>query len=65
MTKEFSKAVHQALYDQAYQLACQRAEEEGDVDIEYDYTLMDVWTDEYYRELCADEGLDPHPDFVL
>ena len=58
------KELHAALYDQAYELACQRANEEGDVDIDYDYSLMEAWCEEYYRELCKDEGIEPSPDYV-
>ena len=39
------------LWEEAYELACQRAREEGDVDIDRDYTLMEAWTDEYYEAL--------------
>lgn len=56
--------LHAALYDQAYELACQRATEEGDVDIDYDYPLMDAWCEEYYRELCKEEGIEPSPEYV-
>ena len=58
------KELHAALYDQAYELACQRANEEGDVDIDYDYSLMEAWCEEYYRELCKDEGIEPSSDYV-
>lgn len=58
------KELHQVFYDQAYELACQRAREEGDVDEAYDYPLLEAWTDEYYREICKDEGFEPDPDFV-
>ena len=51
--------LHQDLADQAWELACQRATEEGDVDIEYDYPLMEKWTTEYYLDLCKQEGVEP------
>lgn len=60
-----SMELHQALYDEAYELACQRAREEGDVDIDYDYEIMEAWTDEYYKVLCAEEGIEPHPDYAI
>ena len=47
-----ARDIHQDLADQAWELACERATEEGDVDIDYDYTLMEAWTTEYYLELC-------------
>lgn len=64
MPRDFTD-LHQALYDEAYELACRRAREEGDVDIDYDYTLMEAWINEYYVDLCKDEGVEPHPDYVL
>lgn len=54
-----ARNIHQELADAAWDMACQRAEEEGDVDIEYDYTLMEKWTTEYYLELCKEEGIEP------
>ena len=54
------KQLHQDLADQAWELACQRATEEGDVDIDYDYPLMEKWTTEYYLELCKQEGVEPN-----
>lgn len=54
-----ARNIHQDLADAAWEMACQRAEEEGDVDIEYDYTLMEKWTTEYYLELCKEEGIEP------
>lgn len=53
------------LWDAAYDLACQRANEEGDVDPDYDYELMEAWEEEYFISLCEDEGLDPYAsDYV-
>lgn len=53
------------LYDEAYEMACQRANEEGDVDLDYDYELMEAWTEEYFIDLCNEEGLDPYEsDYV-
>lgn len=56
--------IHQDLADQAWELACQRATEEGDVDIDYDYPLMEAWTEEYYKELCKEEGIIPSPEYI-
>ena len=56
--------IHQELADQAYELACQRATEEGDVDIDYDYSIMEAWTDEYYKELCKEAGITPDPAYL-
>lgn len=56
---------HQELYELAYEWACQRAVEEGDVDIDRDYTIMDVWQDEYYRELCKERGVEPDARYLL
>lgn len=56
--------IHQELADMAYDLACQRATEEGDVDIDYDYPIMEAWVEEYYRELCKERGIEPSPDYV-
>lgn len=53
------------LYDEAYEMACQRATEEGDVDLDYDYDLMEAWTEEYFIDLCNEAGLDPYKsDYV-
>ncbi len=54
-----------ALYDNAYEMACQRAYEKGDVDLDYDYEIMEVWIEEYFIDLCNEEGLDPYKsDYV-
>ena len=39
------------LWDEAYEWACQRASEEGDVDLDYDEELIFAWADEYYNYL--------------
>ena len=62
--REDLKELHATLYDQAYELACQRASEEGDVDIDYDYSLMEAWCEEYYKELCRDEGIEPSREYI-
>ncbi len=62
--KENLADLHAALADEAYDMACQRAREEGDVDIDYDYTLMEDWTEEYYKALCKEEGIEPSPDYI-
>jgi hypothetical protein len=37
-----------ALWNEALEWAYQRAQEEGDVDIDKDYELIDAWMEEYY-----------------
>ena len=39
------------LWNEAYEWACQRAREEGDVDPDYDEELIFTWADEYYEYL--------------
>ena len=51
--------IHQILADSAYEMAVQRANEEGDVNIDYDYPLMEKWTEEFYLYLCNQEGIEP------
>jgi len=53
--------IHQILADSAYEMAVQRANEEGDVNIDYDYPLMEKWTEEFYLYLCKQEGIEPSP----
>lgn len=60
-----ARNIHQDLADQAWELACQRATEEGDVDIDYDYPLMEAWTTEYYLELCKEEGIEPDENYYI
>lgn len=43
------------LWEQAYELACQRANEEGDVNIDTDYALIETWQEEYYNDLIKGE----------
>ena len=38
----------QELWDEAYDWAYQRANEEGDVDLNYDDDLIAHWAEEYY-----------------
>ena len=47
----------QILWEEAYECAYQRAREEGDVDIEYDYPIIEAWTEEYYYELLKMERM--------
>lgn len=39
------------LWEEAYDLARQRAREEGDVDLDHDEDLIDKWAEEYYDDL--------------
>ena len=38
-----------ALWDEAYEWAYVRAAEEGDVDVERDYEIIESWVEEYYN----------------
>ena len=38
-----------ALWNEAYEYAYQRAQEEGDVDLDYDDELIHAWAEDYYR----------------
>lgn len=53
------KVLREILREEAYEWACQRANEEGDVDIDRDYEIMEAWEEEYYQELCKEEGIEP------
>lgn len=44
--------IDEALMEEAYRWAVQRAQEEGDVDIDRDYVIMEKWQEEYYQWLC-------------
>ena len=44
------------LWNEAYEYAYQRANEEGDVDIDRDIDLIDAWAEEYYREQMDKKG---------
>ena len=46
----------QDLWDEAYEWAYQRAAEEGDVDIDDDYEIVDAWAEEYYNYLTNQKG---------
>lgn len=48
-----------ALLHEAYEWAYQRANEEGDVDPERDYVIMEAWAAEQYLYLCKLEGIEP------
>ena len=41
---------------EAYEWAYQRAREEGDVDIDRDYTIIDRWAAEYYEDLIRERN---------
>ena len=43
--------MEEAIWEEAYEWACQRACEEGDVDIDRDYSIIDAWAEEYYEYL--------------
>ena len=45
-----------ALWDEAYEWAYQRASEEGDVDIDRDDELIHAWTEEYYEYMINQKG---------
>ena len=47
----YSDDFYEYFYEEAYEYACQRAEESGDVDIDYDYEIMEAWIDEYIEYL--------------
>ena len=59
MKGEDSMDIRSELYEEAYEWACQRATEEGDVDIDRDYKIMESWQEEYYQYLCREEGIEP------
>ena len=41
------------LWEEAYDWAYQRANEEGDVDLDYDDDLIGKWAEEYYSFLIS------------
>lgn len=43
------------MWDEAYEWAYQRANEEGDIDIDYDSDIIDAWAEEYYEYLKGQE----------
>ena len=47
------------LWEASCELAIQRAHEEGDVDIDRDYALMEKWEEEYFINFCNRYELDP------
>lgn len=48
------------VWDEACEEALQRAHEEGDVDIDRDYTLIEKWEEEYFIDLCKRYGINPY-----
>lgn len=52
--------MHPDIWDEAYECACQRAHEEGDIDVDKDYTIMEQWQEEYYLDLCKNVGIEPY-----
>lgn len=59
MTKDDLNDLRDALQEEAYAWACQRAREEGDVDIDRDYSIMEKWQEEYYIIFCREKGIEP------
>lgn len=47
-------------WEEAYEWACQRAREEGDVDIDHDYEIIEAWQEKHYEWICNDEGVEPY-----
>ena len=43
----------------ACQMALQRAHEEGDVNVDVDYEIMERWEEEYFIRFCDRYQLDP------
>ena len=41
-------------WEEAYELALIRAREEGDVDIDHDYDLIERWAQEYYDDIVQE-----------
>ena len=41
----------EALWSEAYEMAYQRAQEEGDVDLDRDDELIHSWAEQYYKYL--------------
>lgn len=48
--------IDDALMEEAYEWAYQRAREEGDVDIDREDDLIDYWAEEYYNYLTNQKG---------
>lgn len=48
---EVRKMNERDLWDEAYEWALERANEEGDVDIDYDEELISAWAKEHYDYL--------------
>lgn len=47
-----------ALWEEATEMAIQRANEEGDIDIDRDYDIFERWQEKNFIYLCEREGLD-------
>lgn len=45
---------YQEIVEEAMQYVSQRAREEGDVDIDRDYEIIEKWFDEYFTDLCKE-----------
>lgn len=49
-----------ALWEEAREMAEQHAREEGDVNIDEDYEILERWQEQNFIYLCEREGLDYH-----
>lgn len=48
------------IWEEAYEYAIQRAHEEGDVNPDVDYEIIEFWEKRYFIAACINEGLDPY-----
>lgn len=48
------------IWEDAYEYALQRAREEGDVNPDVDYKIIEFWEKQYFITACVNEGLDPY-----
>lgn len=51
--------IRERLWEEACEWARQRAREKGDVNLDRDEELIWKWQEEYYIDLCNNEGIDP------
>lgn len=52
--------VHEDLWWEAEEWAELRASEEGDVDIDRDYDILEAWQEKHYLWLCEQKGVEPY-----